>query len=194
VENPEANPLPPSLRTPVFRVALKDNPAAAVEVLKNLWYTTPAVDGKEICLSVLGSVKEPEIITKTLLPFLFNTSPPAPASDSIPPGDMHILGSMLGANSTARPIQWKYLQDNWDACVAKLGNPIVLDRFVQVSLPKFTDLSAVDEIDAFFKDKDTKSFDRTLETVKDKIRGRAAYKTRDSASLKEWLVQNGYTS
>jgi hypothetical protein len=63
---------------------------------------------------------------------------------------------------------------------------------VRVSLGSFTDDSVVDEIDQFFKDKDTKSFDRTLETVKDKIRGRAAYKKRDAASLKEWLGANKY--
>jgi hypothetical protein len=41
-------------------------------------------------------------------------------------------------------------------------------------------------------DKDTSSFNRTLGTVKDKIRGRAAYRERDSEKLKEWLSAHGY--
>ena len=77
---------------------------------------------------------------------------------------------------------------------AKLGNPIVVDRFVQVSLPGFNNTEAVGEIEAFFEGKDTKSFDRTLETVKDKIRGRAAYRERDIEGLREWLTSNGYMS
>ncbi|GKT44414.1 alanine/arginine aminopeptidase [Colletotrichum spaethianum] len=192
VESPESNPLHPALRTPVFRVAIKNDTARAVEALKKEWFTTPAIDGKEICLSNLGFVRDPEIIKNTLLPFLFNKSPPAPASDSVPAGDMHSLGSALAGNSAARQLQWDYVKANWDACVSKLGNPIVVDRFIQVSLGKFTDFAAVEDIEAFFADKDTSAFSRTLETVKDKVRGRAAYRERDAEKLKEWLVANKY--
>ncbi|CRK17707.1 hypothetical protein BN1723_017571 [Verticillium longisporum] len=51
VESPESNPLPPALRTPVFRVAVKHDPVKAVEVLKKEWFTTKSIDGKEVCLS-----------------------------------------------------------------------------------------------------------------------------------------------
>ncbi|KAI8231737.1 Aminopeptidase 2 [Colletotrichum sp. SAR 10_96] len=192
VEDPKANPLHPALRTPVFRVAVKNDTARAVEVLKKEWFTTPAIDGKEVCLSNLGFVRDTEIIKKTLLPFLWNKSPPAPASDSIPSADMHMLGSAFAGNSVARQLQWNYLKNNWEACVEKLSNPIVVDRFIQVSLGKFTDFDSVKDIESFFADKDTSAFSRTLETVKDKVRGRAAYRERDAASLKEWLVANKY--
>ncbi|KEZ46188.1 putative Aminopeptidase [Scedosporium apiospermum] len=184
----------PSLRLAVYNVAIKNNPAKAVEVLKNEWFNTKSIDGKTICLSALGAVKDESIIRDNLLPFLFNASPPAPVENSVPSADMHVLGIGLAGNHIARGIQWKYLQDNWAACVAKLGNPIVLDRFVQVSLPGFTNAGVIEEIDAFFADKDTKAFDRTLQTVKDKIRGRAAYRERDIEALREWLTTNGYMS
>lgn len=84
------------------------------------------------------------------------------------------------------------MKKNWDACVAKLGNPVVVDRYINVSLSRFTDEAVIKDIEDFMKDKDTKSFDRTLETVKDKISGRAAYRLRDAAVLKQWLGANGY--
>jgi hypothetical protein len=105
---------------------------------------------------------------------------------------MHVLAGSLSNNVVGRPLQWEYVKENWDAIVAKIGNPIVVDRFVNVSLSRFTDESAIADIDAFFDGKDTSSFDRTLRTVKDKIRGRAGYKQRDAAGLKEWLSTNGY--
>ena len=105
---------------------------------------------------------------------------------------MHALGSSLSTNRVARPLQWEYFKANYDAAVAKLGNPVVVDRFVNLSLSRFTTLDALADIDRFFEGRDTKSFDRTLGTVKDKIRGRAAYKERDAAALKEWLGANGY--
>jgi len=173
-------------------VAVRNNPAKAVDALKKEWFTTKSIDGKMICLSALGSTKDEGLITNNLIPFLHNASPPAPASESVPSGDMHTLAINFAANSTARPLLWKHMQENWAGWVSKLGNPTVLDRFVQCSLSGFTNTGAVDEMETFFADKDTKSFDRTLATVKDKVRGRAAYREREAEGLKVWLKENGY--
>ncbi|RXG47320.1 hypothetical protein VDGE_07150 [Verticillium dahliae] len=194
VESPESNPLPPALRTPVFRVAVKHDPVKAVEVLKKEWFTTKSIDGKEVCLSAISAARDTELVKKTILPFLFNRSPPAPASESVPSSDMHVLASGLGANASAREAQWQYLQAHWDDCVVKAGNNVVVDRLVSTSLSKFADADKISEIDAFFAGKDTAGFNRTLETAKDKIRGRAAYRQRDAAALKAWLTANGYAA
>lgn len=160
-----------------------------VDVLKNEWFNTKSIDGKLLCLSVLGLIKDTGLLRTSVIPFNFNTSPP---SNAVPSADMHVLAGSLSNNYIGRPLQWEYIKANWDAIVAKIGNPIVVDRFVNTSLSRFTDTAIIDEIDAFFKDKDTTAFNRTLQTVKDKIRGRAAYKARDAATLKEWLSTNGY--
>lgn len=188
-ENPEANPIHPSLRVSVWRSGIQKDTARSVEIIKKEWFETKSIDGKLFCLSVLGLVKDAEILKSSIIPFNFNTSPP---SDSVPNADMHVLSGSLSNNVVGRPLQWEFIKNNWDAIVAKIGNPIVVDRFVNVSLSRFTDEAAIAEIKAFFEDKDTSSFDRTLRTVQDKIRGRAAYKKRDSAPLKEWLGANGY--
>lgn len=196
--DPAKSPIAADLRAPVYRAAILKNPAAAVLGLKNEWFTTPAIDGKEICLQALGHTPDESLIKNVILPFLFNTSPPASAADAVPAGDIHILAGVLGANRVARPLLWAYLRDHWDALVSvgggsKLaGNPILIDRLVKVSLPFFSDLDTLAEIDGFFARVDTKGFDRTLEQVKDTIRARAAYKMRDSEGVKGWLVANGY--
>lgn len=191
--SPKDNPLHADLRTPIYRVALKADPAGTTAFLKNEWFTTSAIDGKEVSLTVLGNCADESVIKSALLPFLFNISPPAPASDSIPGGDMHILASSLASNRIARPLLWQFIKGNWAQIQQKIGgNPILVDRFINVSLSKFTTYKDVEEIEEFFKDKDTTAFDRTLGTAKDKVRGRAAYRERDGAVLKEWLVTNGY--
>lgn len=175
-------------------MALKSDAAGTTSFLKDQWYTTDAVDGKEVCLTVLGNCTDESVITSTLIPLLFNLSPPAHAKDSVPAADVHYLSSTLASNRVARPLLWKFVKENWAQVEKKLGgNPIILDRFVNVSLSKFTTFTDVEEIDDFFKDKDCTAFARTLETAKDKGRGRAAYRERDAAVLKEWLVANGYT-
>ncbi|OTA99541.1 hypothetical protein M426DRAFT_325072 [Hypoxylon sp. CI-4A] len=188
----KGTPIHPNLRTVVYRTAIRTDPEKAIPILKKEWYTGASIDGKEVCLASLGSVRDPELISKSILPFNSDLSPPAPPSESVPSGDMHTLASVLASNSTARPIQWRHIQENWETLTAKMANPVVLDRFVKRTLDKFTHTRYVDEIDAFFGDKDTGAFDRTLEQVKDAIRGRAAYRERDATVIKEWLGANGY--
>lgn len=189
VEEPEANPIPPSLRAAVWRAAIIKEPAHTVEILKKEWLNTKSIDGKLFSLSVLGTVKDADLLNSEIIPFIFNQSPP---QNAVPSGDMHVLGASVSANIVGRPLQWDFMKKNWDAVIAKLGNPVVVDRYINISLSRFTDTSFVDDIEKFMADKDTKSFDRTLRTVKDKIRGRAAYKERDTAVLKEWLGAHGY--
>ncbi|KAJ6439475.1 aminopeptidase [Purpureocillium lavendulum] len=188
-QDPTANPIHPSLRGPVWRNAVRKDSARAIDILKKEWFTTKSIDGKLICLQALAATEDEELIRSAIVPFNFNASPP---DNAVPAADMHVLGLNLAANPVGRVAQWEFMKNNWDACLTKLGNPIVVDRFVRVSLGGFTNAAVIDEIDAFFKDKDTSSFNRTLGTVKDKIRGRAAYKQRDSAALKEWLSANKY--
>lgn len=157
--------------------------------MKKEWFNTKSIDGKLFCLGVLGAVKDTDLIKNNIIPFNFNQSPP---SNAVHSADMHVLGASLSANILARPLQWEFMKENWDAVIAKLGNPVVVDRYMNLSLSRFTDEAVVQDIEEFMKDKDTKSFDRTLGTVKDKIRGRAAYKARDAGALKEWLDVNGY--
>jgi aminopeptidase N len=189
VEDPEKNPIHPNLRVSVWRSAVDKDPARAVEILKKEWFNTKSIDGKLLCLSVLGLVKDTNLLKSEVIPFNFNKSPP---SNAVPSADMHVLCGSLSNNYIGRPIQWEYMKNNWDAIVAKIGNPIVVDRFVNSSLSRFTDVAVVEEIDLFFQDKDTTAFNRTLQTVKDKIRGRAAYLARDKDVLREWLSTNGY--
>ncbi|PTB63773.1 aminopeptidase N [Trichoderma citrinoviride] len=189
VENAEANAIHPSLRGAVWRAGLDDNAAKNVEVLKKEWFSTKAIDGKLIALAALSTVDDADIVKNNLVPFNFNASPP---HNAVPAADMHVLGGNLAAHPVGRNAQWEFMKSNWDQVVAKLGNPIVVDRFIGLSLKTFTDVAVLDDIEQFFKDKDTHSFDRTLETAKDRIRGRAAYKKRDSEALKQWLSSNGY--
>lgn len=158
-------------------------------MLKKEWYTTRSIDGKLICLQALAATEDEGLLREAIVPFNFNSTP---QDNAVPAADMHVLGAGLAANPAGRAAQWDFMRANWDVCLAKLGNPIVVDRFVRVSLGGFTDAAAIDEIDALFRDRDTSSFNRTLGTVKDKIRGRAAYRKRDAAGLGVWLGANGY--
>ena len=75
---------------------------------------------------------------------------------------------------------------------ALAGNPVVLERFLRFGLNKFTDSKVADEIQEFFKTKDTRGYNKGLEVVDDTIRSYAAYAERDAGVVREWLKANGY--
>jgi hypothetical protein len=187
-EDPETKTIHPALRESVWRCGLRKDPARTVKLLKDEWLTTGSADVKHSCLRVLASVRDMELL-KPIISFNYGAQP---SSGVVPSADMHLLGGGLAFNTTARLLQWYHVKNNWVEVVRKLGDDFYVDIFVRYILEGFNDESAIDEIDAFFADKDTKGFDRTLAIAKDKIRGRAAYKKRDAASLKEWLQSNGY--
>lgn len=141
-----------------------------------------------MCIRALGGVTDPEAL-KDVLEFNFNKEPP---SNAVSQADMHFLGATLADNAVARPMHWNHMKHNWDAVRSKINNIIVLDRYVKQVLARFTTDAEVEEVAEFFKDKDIKGFDRSLENAKDRSRGRAAYRKRDAGALKEWLKANGY--
>ena len=176
----------PSLRLAVFKIAIRYGGHSEYEAVKKEWSTTASIDGKEIALASLGRIQDSETLLPDFLSFIFST---------VAVQDIHTAGSALAVNSKTRAGLWKYVKENWEMVKGKLGgNMVVLDRFLRLSLDKFTDLKAEQDVEAFFKDKDNRGYDRTLGIVSDTIKGRAAYRNRDKEILLEWLKAHGYAS
>ncbi|KAL9022116.1 MAG: hypothetical protein Q9185_000734 [Variospora sp. 1 TL-2023] len=174
----------PSLRLPVFRINVAEGGKEAYEAVKNEYMKTTSIDGKEICLQALGRVQTTELIND-FLDFQF--------SDEVKVQDMHSGSVALAANPKARDALWQYIKDRWDMVHGKLsGNAVVLDRYLKNSLQKFASHEKEKDITGFFKDKDTKGFDRGLVQVSDTVRGNANYKERDEQLVLEWLQAHGY--
>ena len=157
----------------------------AYETVKRLFIETTASDVRERLLTALCKIQTPDLV-HDLLDFSL-------LSGKVPAQDVHYAIAALLANATARPAQWDYIKRNWDAILAKLGgNFVVLDRFVQHAIGRFSSFDAERDIADFFRDKDTKGYDRGIEQKLDAIRGNAKYKERDADLVLEWLKANGY--
>jgi hypothetical protein len=153
------------------------------EKLKKEWHSTSSVDGKEIALRAMGRIQTPGLLSDYL----------AFMSKDVPIQDVHTAGMALGANAKTRAGLWKYIKDNFSELHQRLSvNMVVLDRFLRVSLNKFSDMETEKDIASFFADKDNRGYDRTLNILSDTISGRAAYKERDGKVILEWLKANGY--
>ncbi|KAB8237009.1 M1 family metallopeptidase [Aspergillus alliaceus] len=180
--DPETNAVHPSLRAPSGPVPFITALPVRSRFSRRVWFNTKSIDGKLTCLQALSAAEDESLLPNVIVPFNFSSTP---QENVVAAAVMRILGGGLAANPIGRVVQWAFMKINWGACRAKLGNPKLVGRFVRVSLGEFTDLTDIHDIESFFMDKDTTCFNRTLGTVKVKIRSRAAYKHRDSSSLKK---------
>jgi aminopeptidase N len=175
----------PSLRSPIFRIAVTHGGCDAYEAVKKFYLNTKSVDGKEIALQSLGRVQTPELATE-YLDFNF--------SDKVAVQDRHSAAIALAANGKTRLALWEYVKAHWDDKVfATLsGNMVVLERFLRVALNKFASYEVKKDIESFFEGKNQRGYDRGLGVVKDTIEGQAKYKERDVEVVREWLNAHGY--
>ncbi|CAO2648506.1 Nn.00g077730.m01.CDS01 [Neocucurbitaria sp. VM-36] len=187
ISGEDKNAIHPSLRRAIFATAIKQRGESAVKAIQSEYLSTTSIDGKEICLQSLGRVQTPEL-AQAIMSFIF--------SDKVAMQDKHSGTISLANNSKVRTEVWKFIRNNWDSKVHPTlsGNLVVLERFLRFGLNKFADEKIADEIAAFFKDKDTRGYDKGLEVIDDTIRSYAGYKKRDESVVREWLGANGYLS
>ena len=172
------------MRLAVFCTNVAEGGKSAYDSVKHEYLNNTSIDGKEICLQSLGRVQTTDLV-KDFLNFQF--------SDKVAIQDMHTGSIALAANPKARYTLWEYVKENWEKVHEKLsGNSVVLDRYLKSTLQKFASQKIEKDITEFFKDKNTKGYDRGLVQVSDTVRANANYKERDEKLVLEWLQAHGY--
>jgi aminopeptidase N len=174
----------PDLRSAVLVINISDGGRTEYEAVKEAYLRTETVDGKETYLAALGHTKDPELV-KDYLDFIF--------SENVAIQDIHVGASSLAANSKVRHLLWGYMKGCWESVSARLSsNNVIFNRFVQLGLSSYADRSIGEDIESFFKDKDTGPYARGLVVVLGTIRTASRYKERDEKPVHEWLKTHGY--
>lgn len=152
--------------------------------MKQIYLTTTSTDGKVICLQAMGRIRDPSLLSD-YLSFLFST---------VPLQDIHGAAGALSTSPSNRRGLWSFIKENFDGLITKhLGvNVMLLDRFLRLSLNKFSDYETERDIREFFEGRDNRGYDRSLAVISDSIKMRAKYRERDGEVLREWLAVNGY--
>lgn len=90
---------------------------------------------------------------------------------------------------------WQWLQDHWSLLQVKLPPGLaMLGSVVSICTSGFTKQEHIDDIERFFKDRDTKGFDQNLAQSLDVIRTKASWVKRDEQDVTDWLRKNKYVS
>ncbi|KAH3680723.1 hypothetical protein WICPIJ_008120 [Wickerhamomyces pijperi] len=144
--------------------------------------TSKALDTREIALTALSSVTNPDLIPKAFSLIL---------DERIPIMDVQFIAIGLSKNTKTKSAFWKYLHDNYDAIYNRLNlNKVVFDRFIKFTLGNLSCNDTHDEIMKFFEDKDIYGFERSLGQILDQIKTNSAWIERDSKDVEAWLNAN----
>lgn len=179
-----ADTFTPSFRGSVLGYAVSKHGQSAYEQVKARYMADTSVDGKEVCLTALGRVKEPQLV-QDFLDFLF--------SDQMTLQNIHLAFSALGNNEHSRGLLWKYIKRNWKRVYGRLSkSAVVLSWCIEMGLSHFNDLETEREIASFYADKDTSHFRQSLSVALECIKRNATFKQRSEGETLEWLERNSY--
>ncbi|KAH7024576.1 glutamyl aminopeptidase [Microdochium trichocladiopsis] len=168
----------PSFRGIILGYAVAKLGRPAYEAVKASYVADTTVDGKEVCLSALGRVRDQDLAWD-LLDFAF--------SDKMTLQNVHLVFSSLGASGEGRVYLWEYVKSNWQKVHETLSKcAVVMNWCLEMGLSHFDSAELHEEMEGFFAGKDTSSFHQVLLVVLDRIKANAAVRNRLAPQLREW--------
>lgn len=172
------------MRTAVFRLGIENGGASEYNALKEEFFKTTSIDGKEVCLTSMGRVPTTEL-ARDFISFVF--------SDDVATQDVHFGAVSLAANAKMRGVLWDFVRNEFATISGRLAaRSVTMDRFIKTTLSKFATHEMEREISEFFKDKDQSGWERAVVQVVDNVRTNAKYRERDEKLVEEWLKAHQY--
>lgn len=179
------NAIHPNSRSSVFTVVAKKGGKEEFDQLYKIYLNPLSAEEKLAALRVLGRVPDKELRAKLLDLSL--------KSDVIKQQDM--LYAMVGCtvDKDAASQLWQWFTVNWDKIYKILPPGLsMLGSAVSVAIRGLGTASDKENVESFFKNKDTAGFDQALAQSLEALNSKIAWVERDSQAIKEWISTNGY--
>lgn len=173
--------------TSIFEIAVRSGPsqnhARVKEMYENSQRWRLSEDHRLAALGAMGCTGDEDQMRETLTYAL---------SDHVLPQDLNIIiGFMVTANFQSKRVLWRWLCQNYDNIVDRLGECSALLGIVVTSvIGDFSSAGMATEIETWFVDKRTAAFDRSLPQCMETIRVRDAWFQRDNDDVIEWFTNN----
>jgi aminopeptidase 2 len=177
----------PDLRGAVYSIVLKhapENQRTEFDAIKKIYENDQlAADQRLAALSSLGSIQT-ESILREVLDYGLN-------SDKVRPQDLMYPLRSVANNRKGRVLAWKFVQDNWSTLEERYRSSMsLLSHCVGIADDWADEEFANEQVEAFFKGKDTAAIDRRLAQTLEQIRSHAKWVNRDRDGVRSWLESN----
>ena len=136
--------LPSDMRTPVFKIVLKNGSTTEYEQVLSYFTTSSDNAERKHVLASLGAAKDPSLKLRTMD---WTTSGVVKLQDFF-----YAMGSVGNSSKHGREISWKYFQQNFEKIKGMISkaSPSLMDACIVSCAGGFCSFEKADEIDAFF--------------------------------------------
>ena len=181
----DRNAIHPNIRGGVYALVLQNG--GGKEAYEKLWKeykTADTSDERNTALRSLGRAREPELIKRTVEITL---------SDEVRNQDIYMPLAGLRGHKDGINAVFEMIKTHWHALEKRLPPGLgMLGSVVSICTSGFTKEEQLHEVEAFFKDRNTKGFDQGLAQSLDSIRVKMQWVKRDKSDVETWLRKEGY--
>ncbi|KAI9668236.1 MAG: Aminopeptidase 2 mitochondrial [Bathelium mastoideum] len=179
--------IPPNLRGAIYAIVLQEGGEEEYNAVLSEYRTASTSGERNTALRALGRATKPDLIQRTLgLPL---------NSEEVKPQDIYLPIAGMRLHERGIEALWTWMTQHWEELQTVLPPGLtMLSSVVAICTSALTKKEQWDEVEAFFKDKSTKGFDRALAQSSDSVRAKDMWRTRDAEDVKAWLKERGYLS
>lgn len=99
----------------------------------------------------------------------------------------------MAANPDARLLFWQFFSQNYDLLHSKFSRSLSLfGAAVRSAVGGFSSKEQLDEVEAFFADKNTKEYARPLQQALESARVNTKWLLRSKDSVDQWIQKNAH--
>lgn len=161
--------LPSDMRSPVFKIILKNGGEAEFEQVKSYYVTATDNAEKKHVLNSLGAVGDVKLKRAVLD---WTTGGEVKLQDFF-----YAIGSVHRSGKEGQELTWSYFKDNFDRFNSMLekASASLMDAVIVYSCGGFTSTAMADEIEEFFKAKDMAKNARKISQTVESMRANAKF-------------------
>lgn len=177
----------PNIRAAVYESILSDPENVSVAedyaFIQHLFLNAKAQDERSDTLTALGRTSDLKLISRTLDLLL---------TDSVKIEEVRMPLPNVVSSAQGVVAAWRWLRDNYDHIRAKLDSGIgfSMRRPVQSCVSNLNSERDVEEIQRFFRRKETRGLEKSLEQACDEVRVKAKWMASGKADVERWLCDH----
>lgn len=183
METGDDSRIPPDLQRHIYTNATRHGGEKEYEKILAVYKKAPNPSTKVDAMWALCSSRDEKLLERTF----------GMLSDgSVKDQDLYIFCFGLAGNKVSRRKTANWFKDNYDDLYKRFGDSYGISYLVKGSFNSLSSYEDLEEVKAFFKDKDVRKFRLAVSQTFDSIQANADWLARDKEDVSQWLKDNKY--
>lgn len=182
--NGDKTAVSPDFKNQVFTIAMKFGGEKEYNAILNTYLHPQNDEEKNVALRTLGAATDIKLVKRTL---------DLAMSKDVRLQDFYMVLMYLQRHPTGVREMWAWAKQNWTKISEMLPPALsTLGTVVKITTSGLTTAEYIQDVENFFKDKDTKGYDQSLAQSLDTLKTKRKWVERDSSDVRSFLVQHSY--